>query len=117
MQIRAFSTSEYRTSEVEQIARAAFETARMRSRRLTSVDLAAKLEVSAFWREIFTRIGRDEYPDVQLTHENADDFARKLVFRPLAYDVVAASTLLGDVLTDVRARDGVLVVWCVTGMD
>ena len=102
VQVRAFSTSEYRTSEIEQIARAAFETARMRSRRLTSVDLAAKLEVSAFWREVVTRVGQNEYPDVQLTHEYADDFARKLVFRPLAYDVVVASTLLGDVLSDVR---------------
>ena len=102
VQVRAFSTSEYRTSEIEQIARAAFETARMRSRRLTSVDLATKLEVSAFWREVVTRVGQNEYPDVQLTHEYADDFARKLVFRPLAYDVVVASTLLGDVLSDVR---------------
>eukprot|EP00243_Klebsormidium_subtile_P004069 TRINITY_DN17844_c0_g1_i1.p1 TRINITY_DN17844_c0_g1~~TRINITY_DN17844_c0_g1_i1.p1 ORF type:complete len:488 (-),score=110.13 TRINITY_DN17844_c0_g1_i1:362-1825(-) len=97
---RAFSTASYTREEVERIAHAAFGLARQRKRQLVSVDLANYLEVSVFWREIFTRVGKEEYPDVELRHELADDFATRLVQNPARYDVVSMGNLLGDILVE-----------------
>eukprot|EP00244_Chara_vulgaris_P013643 TRINITY_DN793_c0_g1_i1.p1 TRINITY_DN793_c0_g1~~TRINITY_DN793_c0_g1_i1.p1 ORF type:complete len:480 (+),score=89.37 TRINITY_DN793_c0_g1_i1:81-1442(+) len=99
--VRAFGTAEYTGKQVERIARSAFDIARQRSRRLTSVDLANYLEVSVLWREIVTKLAKEEYADVEVNHELADYFATRLVQNPTRYDTVVAANLIGDVLVEV----------------
>ena len=76
-----FNTMLYRESEIERIARVAFEAARKRHRRVCSVDKANVLETSELWREVFERVARD-YPDVALSHQYVDNAAMQLVRAP-----------------------------------
>ena len=79
---RAYDTLEYREYEVERIARQAFEAARKRRGKVTSVDKANVLETSRMWREIVHRIGEQEYPDVQIEDLLVDNTAMQLINRP-----------------------------------
>ena len=92
----------YTVAEVERVARRAFELARARRRRVTSVDKANVLETSRLWRRTVTRIAAD-YPDVTLEHQLVDSMAMLLLTRPNAYDVVVTENLFGDILTDEAA--------------
>ncbi len=94
-----FDTMHYAVSEIERIARVGFETARKRSRRLTSVDKANVLDTSILWREVVTRVGRD-YPDVELTHMYVDNAAMQLVRAPKQFDVIVTGNIFGDILSD-----------------
>jgi len=94
-----FDTMLYSVPEIERIARVGFDTARKRSRRLTSVDKANVLDTSILWREVVTRIGR-EYPDVALSHMYVDNAAMQLVRAPKQFDVVVTGNLFGDILSD-----------------
>ena len=94
-----FNTLVYRESEVERIARVAFETAMKRGKRLCSVDKANVLEVSEFWREIVVRVGR-EYPEVELSHMYVDNAAMQLVRAPKQFDVMVTTNMFGDILSD-----------------
>jgi 3-isopropylmalate dehydrogenase len=104
----AYDTCEYDASEIERIARAAFEAARRRaegsSRRpkVTSIDKANVMETSRLWREVVTRIAAD-YEDVTLDHLYVDNAAMQLVSRPADFDVVVADNLFGDILSDEAA--------------
>lgn len=89
----------YSVYEVERIARRAFEMARVRSRKVTSVDKANVLETSRVWRETVTRIAA-EYPDVQLNHMYVDNAAMQLVHNPGQFDVILTGNLFGDILSD-----------------
>ena len=89
----------YSTYEVERIARRAFEMARVRSKRVTSVDKANVLETSRVWREVVTRIA-EEYPDVELNHMYVDNAAMQLVRNPGQFDVMLTGNLFGDILSD-----------------
>jgi 3-isopropylmalate dehydrogenase len=93
----------YSEAEVARVVRLAAGFARERSGRLTSVDKANVLETSRLWREVTTRIVRDEFPDVTLEHVLVDSFAMLLIQRPTAYDVVVTENLFGDILTDEAA--------------
>lgn len=95
----AFNTLPYSVAEIERLARFAFELARRRRRRLTSVDKANVLETSQLWREVFTRVA-GEYPDVTLDHIYVDNCAMQLILRPRAFDVLATENLFGDILSD-----------------
>lgn len=95
----AFDTMLYKKYEVERIARLAFETARHRKRKLTSVDKANVLEVSRFWREIVIDVSKD-YPDVELNHLYVDNAAMQLVIHPEQFDVIVTGNLFGDILSD-----------------
>ncbi len=95
----AYNTMIYSESEIERIARVAFETARKRKQRLCSVDKANVLEVSQLWREVVTRVG-NEYPDVALTHMYVDNAAMQLVRAPTQFDVIVTGNLFGDILSD-----------------
>jgi len=95
----AYDTMIYRRSEVERIARLAFETARMRRKKLTSVDKANVLEVSRFWREIVIEVSK-EYPDVELNHLYVDNAAMQLVIHPEQFDVIVTGNMFGDILSD-----------------
>ena len=80
----------YTVVEIERVLRSAFQLARQRRRRLTSVDKANVLETSRLWRDIATRIGREEFPDVELEHQLVDSMAMHLIAKPRAYDVIVA---------------------------
>ncbi len=101
-EIIALDTLIYKKSEVERIARVAFEAARGRSCRLCSVDKANVLSSSVMWREVFTAIAA-EYPDVELTHMYVDNAAMQLVRNPRQFDVMVTENTFGDILTDEMA--------------
>jgi 3-isopropylmalate dehydrogenase len=104
----AFDTCEYDASEIERIARAAFEAARRRAEgsgakpKVTSIDKANVMETSRLWREVVTRVAPD-YPDVTLDHLLVDNAAMQLVSRPADFDVIVAENLFGDILSDEAA--------------
>jgi 3-isopropylmalate dehydrogenase len=92
----------YTEAEVERVARRAFELARGRRKRLTSVDKANVLATSRLWRSTVDRVAAD-YPDVKLEHQLVDSMAMLLLTRPASYDVVVTENLFGDILTDEAA--------------
>ncbi len=101
---RAYDTLEYREYEVERIARQAFEAARKRRGKVSSVDKANVLETSRMWREIVHRIGEAEYPDVELEDVLVDNAAMQLINRPASFDVVVTENMFGDILSDEAAQ-------------
>ena len=95
----AFDTMRYTRPEIERIARVAFEAARKRSKRVTSVDKANVLETFQFWKDIVTEVHKD-YPDVALDHMYVDNAAMQLVKEPKRFDVVVTGNMFGDILSD-----------------
>jgi 3-isopropylmalate dehydrogenase len=85
--------------EIERIARVAFETARKRNKRLTSIDKANVLDTSRLWRKIMHEIA-EEYPDVTLSDMLVDNAAMQLVRNPAQFDVIVTSNMFGDILSD-----------------
>jgi len=98
----AFDTMRYTRPEIERIARVAFDTARRRSKRVTSVDKANVLETFQFWKDVVTEVHRD-YPDVALDHMYVDNAAMQLVRAPKSFDVVVTGNMFGDILSDEAA--------------
>jgi 3-isopropylmalate dehydrogenase len=96
---RATDTLVYSTPEIERIVRLAFEAARARRRKLTSVDKANVLTSSQLWRETVNKLAVD-YPDVELTHMYVDNCAMQLVRWPAQFDVIVTENMFGDILTD-----------------
>ena len=96
------NTEVYREHEVERIAHRAFQLARTRRRKVTSVDKANVLETSRLWREVVTRIARS-YPDVELSHLYVDSCAMRLIDRPTSFDVILTNNMFGDILSDEAA--------------
>lgn len=101
-EVEAFNTMRYSVSEIERVARVAFETARKRSGRLTSVDKANVLETSRLWRSTVDRVAAD-YTDVTLDHLFVDACAMHLVTNPSRFDVILTENLFGDILSDEAA--------------
>ena len=95
----AFDTMRYTVPEVERIARVAFEAARKRRGKVTSVDKANVLETSQLWRDTVSEVAK-EYPDVTLEHMYVDNAAMQLVRAPKALDVVLTGNIFGDILSD-----------------
>jgi 3-isopropylmalate dehydrogenase len=95
----AINTMRYGEPDVERIARVAFELARLRRSKVTSVDKANVLESSRLWREVVVRVGTD-YPDVTLEHQYVDSCAMALVARPASFDVIVTENTFGDILSD-----------------
>jgi 3-isopropylmalate dehydrogenase len=98
----AFDTMRYSRPEIERIAHVAFQAARKRSKRVTSVDKANVLETFQFWREIVTEVGM-QYPDVELDHMYVDNAAMQLVRAPKKFDVLVTGNMFGDILSDEAA--------------
>jgi 3-isopropylmalate dehydrogenase len=92
-------TLEYTTMEIDRIARMAFNLARKRRNKVTSVDKANVLESSRLWREVVTEVGK-EYPDVELDHMYVDNCAMQLVRYPGQFDVLVTDNMFGDILSD-----------------
>ncbi|MBQ8291242.1 MAG: 3-isopropylmalate dehydrogenase [Clostridia bacterium] len=95
----AFDTEAYSRMEIERIARVAFETARKRRKKLTSIDKANVLETSRLWRKIVHEIAA-EYPDVEVSDMLVDNAAMQLVRNPSQFDVIVTSNMFGDILSD-----------------
>jgi 3-isopropylmalate dehydrogenase len=95
----AYDMMIYQRYEVERIAHKAFQAARARKKKVTSVDKANVLESSRLWREVVQQVGK-EYPDVSLEHQFIDAAAMKLIQNPRSFDVVLTGNLFGDILTD-----------------
>ena len=98
----AFDTMRYSRPEIERIARVAFEAARRRGKRVTSVDKANVLETSQLWRDVVTEVHR-EYADVTLEHMYIDNAAMQLVKAPKKFDVLFTGNMFGDILSDEAA--------------
>lgn len=96
------NTEVYREHEVERVAHRAFQLARLRRNKVTSVDKANVLESSRLWREVVTRIGRS-YPDVELNHLYVDNCAMQLIDKPRSFDVLLTTNMFGDILSDEAA--------------
>lgn len=101
---RAYDTMEYCEYEVERIARQAFEAARKRRGKVTSVDKANVLETSRMWREIVHRVHDEDYADVELEDLLVDNAAMQLINRPADFDVVVTENMFGDILSDEAAQ-------------
>src|SRR6185312_7187064 len=98
----AFDTMRYSRPEIERIAHVAFQAARKRSKRVTSVDKANVLETFQFWKDVVTEVGK-QYPDVELDHMYVDNAAMQLVKAPKKFDVVVTGNMFGDILSDEAA--------------
>ena len=98
----AFDTMRYSRPEIERIAHVAFQAARKRSHRVTSVDKANVLETFQFWKDVVTDVGR-QYPDVALDHMYVDNAAMQLVRAPKNFDVLVTGNMFGDILSDEAA--------------
>ncbi len=99
---RAVNTMSYTTREIERVARAAFDAAMKRRKRLASVDKANVLVVSQLWREVVTRVAK-EYPQVTLEHVLVDNCAMALVNQPTHFDTIVTENTFGDILSDEAA--------------
>lgn len=95
----AFDTMRYSRPEIERIAHVAFQAARKRNKKVTSVDKANVLETFQFWKDVVTEVHK-EYPDVALEHMYVDNAAMQLVKKPKAFDVIVTGNMFGDILSD-----------------
>jgi 3-isopropylmalate dehydrogenase len=95
----AFDTMRYSRPEIERIAHVAFQAARKRSKKVTSVDKSNVLETFQFWKDVVTDVHK-EYPDIALDHMYVDNAAMQLVKEPKKFDVVVTGNMFGDILSD-----------------
>lgn len=99
---RAFDTMAYKRSEIRRIARMAFDAARLRSKKVTSVDKANVLTTMVLWREVVIEVAKD-YPDVELNHLYVDNATMQLVKDPHQFDVMLCGNMFGDIISDESA--------------
>src|SRR3984957_8317940 len=100
--LRAIDTVVYTTPEIERIAHVAFCTARLRRKKLTSIDKANGLENGVLWRDVVPTVGK-QYSDVTLEHMFVDNGAMQLILRPTQFDVLLCENMFGDILSDEAA--------------
>jgi 3-isopropylmalate dehydrogenase len=96
---KAYNTMVYTREEIERIAKVAFEEAKKRRKKVTSVDKANVLEVSELWREVVEEVAKD-YPEIELEHMYVDNAAMQLVRNPKQFDVILTGNIFGDILSD-----------------
>ena len=94
-----FNTMVYTESEIRRIEKVAFEIAKKRKKKVTSIDKANVLDVSQLWRDVVTEVSKN-YPDVTLDHLYIDNAAMQLIKHPKQFDVILAENLFGDILSD-----------------
>jgi len=95
----AHNTMRYSRPEIERIARRAFEAARVRRKRVTSVDKMNVLETSRLWRQVVSEVASN-YPDVTLDHMLVDSCAMRIALAPASFDVILTENMFGDILSD-----------------
>ncbi|MEI8596672.1 3-isopropylmalate dehydrogenase [Photobacterium sp. Hal280] len=96
---KAYDTEVYHRYEIERIARIAFESARLRRKKVCSIDKANVLQSSILWREVVEGIAK-EYPDVELSHMYIDNATMQLIKDPSQFDVMLCSNIFGDIISD-----------------
>lgn len=101
---KAFNTLNYTTSEIERVAKTAFEIARKRKNKVTSIDKSNVLESMVLWRDTVTEIHKREFSDVALEHLYVDNAAMQLIRRPADFDVMLAGNMFGDIISDEAAQ-------------
>ncbi|MDG0969636.1 MAG: 3-isopropylmalate dehydrogenase [Porticoccaceae bacterium] len=101
-QREGYNTYKYNESEIQRIARMAFEAAMVRDKKLCSVDKSNVLEATVLWREVVSDMAAD-YPEVQLSHMYVDNAAMQLVKEPKQFDVIVTGNMFGDILSDTAA--------------
>ncbi|CAN5543101.1 MAG: 3-isopropylmalate dehydrogenase [Actinomycetota bacterium] len=99
----ASDQSVYTKDEVVRVARVAFDAARRRKKRVTSVDKANVMATGRMWRKVVAEVGAEEYPDIELDHALADSTAMHLITNPKRFDVIVTDNLFGDMLSDEAA--------------
>ncbi len=97
---RGFNTMTYTSTEVERIALVAFDLAKIRGKKLCSVDKANVIETTEMWREVVTEIGAKKYPEIALSHMYVDNASMQLVRNPKQFDVMLTGNMFGDILSD-----------------
>ncbi len=97
------NTQRYTESEIDRVARSAFELARKRDGRVCSMEKANVMESGILWREVVQRVHDADYPDIELSHMYADNGGMQLVRNPKQFDVIVTDNLFGDLLSDVAA--------------
>jgi 3-isopropylmalate dehydrogenase len=102
-QKRAIDTQVYDTYEIERIGRVAFELARKRKNKVTSMEKRNVMKSGVLWNEVMTAVHKREYPDVTLEHQLADSGGMMLVKWPKQFDVIVTDNLFGDMLSDIAA--------------
>src|SRR6187402_1520458 len=102
-QKRAVDTQVYDTYEIERIARVAFDLARKRGNKVTSMETRNVMKSGVLWNEVVTQVHGREYKDVTLEHQLADSGGMNLVKAPKAFDVIVTDNLFGDMLSDIAA--------------
>jgi 3-isopropylmalate dehydrogenase len=102
-QKRAVDTQVYDTYEIERISRVAFELARKRGNKVTSMEKRNVMKSGVLWNEVVTQVHQREYKDVTLEHQLADSGAMQLVRQPKQFDVIVTDNLFGDILSDIAA--------------
>ncbi len=102
-QKRAVDTQVYDTYEIERISRVAFELARKRNNKVTSMEKRNVMKSGVLWNEVVTQVHQREYKDVTLEHQLADSGAMQLVRQPKQFDVIVTDNLFGDILSDIAA--------------
>ena len=94
------NTMTYNSKEVERIAKVAFELAKIRGKKLCSIDKANVIETTEMWREVVSEIGAKYYPDIELKHMYVDNASMQLVRNPKQFDVMVTGNMFGDILSD-----------------
>ncbi len=100
---KGLSTMVYERYEVERIARVAFESAKLRGGKVTSVDKANVLDVSQFWQDVVIGVHESEFKDIELDHLYVDNAAMQIASNPKQFDTVVTSNIFGDILSDLAA--------------
>jgi 3-isopropylmalate dehydrogenase len=96
----AYDTMKYSVKEISRITKIAFQIAKKRKNKVTSIDKANVLTTSVLWREVVTHIHKAEFPEVELNHLYVDNAAMQLVLRPSQFDVMLCENMFGDILSD-----------------
>jgi len=97
---QGINTMTYNSKEVERIARVSFDLAKIRGKKLCSIDKANVIETTEMWREVVTEIGQKEYPEIALSHMYVDNASMQLVRNPKQFDVMLTGNMFGDILSD-----------------
>lgn len=100
---QGINTMVYNSTEVARIAKIAFDLAKVRGKKLCSVDKANVIETTEMWREVVTEIGQKNYADINLSHMYVDNAAMQLVRNPKQFDVIVTGNMFGDILSDLAS--------------
>ena len=100
---KGFNTQVYTSHEIVRVARVAFELAKKRKKTVTSVEKSNVMESGKLWREEVIKLGKKDYPEIDLNHMYADNCAMQLIRQPKQFDIILTDNLFGDILSDAAA--------------